>query len=113
MLLTPVFVVVAFAAFQAALWTNARTQVRAAARDAAVLVARLGAEPDDVVASTTDLLEDRTSISEVVVQIRSGTIAADDVVVVTITADAPGMLAGTSRALRITEALPLEGFRDS
>lgn len=85
--------------------------MRAAARDAAVLVARFGAEPDDVVASTTDLLEDRSAISEVVVRIPPGPIATDDTVVVTITADAPGMLAGTSRTLRITEALPLERFR--
>lgn len=106
------FVVVAFAAFQAALWTHARTQVRAAARDAAVLVARVGVEPDDVVVSTTELLEDRSTISEVKVLIPSDRLAADGTVVVTIVADAPGILTGTSRTLRITEALPVEGFRD-
>lgn len=110
-LLTPVFVVIAFAAFQAALWTHARTEIRAAARDAAVLVARLGADPADVVASTTSLLEDKSAVSDVVVEIPSGPIVQDDTVVVYVTAVAPGMIVGTEREIGIVEALPVEGFR--
>jgi len=36
--LTPVFVVIAFAAFQAAMWSHARTEARVMAREVAVLV---------------------------------------------------------------------------
>ena len=110
-LLTPVFVVIAFAAFQAALWTHARTEVRAAARDAAVLVARFGAEPNDVVHTTTALLEDKSAVSDVVVEIPPGPIARDDTVVVYVTAVAPGMIVGTEREIGIVDALPIEGLR--
>ena len=36
--LTPVFVVLAFAAFQAAMWGHARTEARVIARDTAVAI---------------------------------------------------------------------------
>ena len=39
-LLTPVFIVVALMAFQAALWSHARTEARVVARNSAALVAR-------------------------------------------------------------------------
>ena len=44
-LLTPVFVVLAFAVFQAAMWGHARTEARVIARDTAALVARSGVPP--------------------------------------------------------------------
>jgi hypothetical protein len=42
--LTPVFLVIALMAFQAALWTHARTEARVIARDSAALVARSHAD---------------------------------------------------------------------
>lgn len=42
-LLAPVFVVLLFAAFQAAMWGHARTEARVAATDAAAQVARFDA----------------------------------------------------------------------
>lgn len=106
-LLTPVFVVVAFAAFQAALWSHARTQVRAMARDVAVLVAQRGADADLIEAEAERNLDDADVIANADV-----TIAYDDgLVVVTVVADAPGIVRWTSAEVGATEALPTEGFR--
>ncbi len=41
-LLTPMFVFLAFAAFQAAMWSHAKTEARVVARDTAALIARSG-----------------------------------------------------------------------
>ena len=106
-LLTPVFLVLAFTAFQAALFTHARTEARSVARDAAVLVARQGATPDAVEASAEDVLRSAELISGGDVDIR----LEGQLVVVRLTADAPGILRGTQVDLEITESLPLEGFR--
>ena len=112
-LLTPVFVVVSFMAFQAAMWTHARTEARAAARDAAVQVARFGASPDDVERSTFDslgsksvLVVDAVEIDDLVEIERSG------VVEVTIRATANGIIIGTSTDVVVTEILPYEDFRE-
>src|SRR5690606_7045037 len=55
-ILTPIFLVIALMAFQAALWTHARTEARAIARDTAALVARSGGDPDDAAAAATRVL---------------------------------------------------------
>jgi hypothetical protein len=111
-LLTPVFVVIAFMAFQAAMWTNARTEARAAARDAAVLVARFGARPDDVEASTRAMLDGRSSLDVVDVDVPTlEQIGVDGIVAVTVTARANGILVGTSTDISVTEAVPFEEFR--
>lgn len=106
-LLTPVFVVIAFAAFQAAMWTHARTEARAVARDAAALVARAG-EPADVVArSATDTLNASDIVDEASVVISNN----GSFVTVRITGEAPGIMRGTTSGFEVTEALPVEGFR--
>lgn len=111
-LLTPAFVVIAFMAFQAAMWTHARTEARAAARDAAVLVARFGARPDDVEASTRQTLGSKSSLDVIDVDVPTmQEIGADGVVTVTITARANGILVGTSTEVSVTEAVPFEEFR--
>jgi TadE-like protein len=111
-LLTPVFVVVAFMAFQAAMWTNARTEARAAARDAAVLVARFGAQPDDVESSTRAALDGSSSLDVIDVDVPTlQEIGVAGVVSVTVTARANGILLGTSTDVSVTEAVPFEEFR--
>ena len=111
-LLTPVFVVIAFAAFQAALWTHARTEARAAARDAAVLIGRFGALPDDVERSTLDVLDDKTVLEVTEVEIPPlGEIRAVGTVRVTVRARANGIIVGTSTEVEVTEAVPFEEFR--
>ena len=105
--LTPVFVVIAFAAFQAAMWSHARTEARVMARDVAVLVAQRGGDADLVERSAEQNLELGTTISGADVTIvRDGPF-----VVVRVTGNAPGIIRGTSAAVDVTEALPIEGFR--
>lgn len=106
-LLTPVFVVVALAAFQAAMWTHARTEARAVARDTAALVARNGVEIAAAESSAEGALRSGADIVEPDVQItRRGSF-----VVVRITGRAPGIVRGTTAPVDVTEALPIEGFR--
>lgn len=106
-LLTPAFVVVAFAAFQASLWSHARTEARVVAREVAVLVAQRGGDADLVARSAERNLAAGAPISGVEVTVaREG-----DVVVVRVTGDAPGIIRGTAAAIDVTEALPVEGFR--
>jgi hypothetical protein len=103
-LLTPMFVVLAFAAVQAALWSHARTEARVVARDTAALVARAGVDAEDARASATAILETDTDLRNVAVEVNS----SDGVVTVTVTADAPGIIRGTSDGVAVTSAVPLE-----
>ncbi len=102
-LLTPVFVVLLFAAVQATLWGHARTEARVAARDAAAQVARFDASPGDARASAVARLAG-SPMTGVDVSISNGA----ELVVVTITATAPGIIVGTSRPISVTEAVPVE-----
>jgi len=103
-LLTPVLVVLAFAAVQAALWSHARTEARVVARDTAALVARSGAAPSDARASAAAALAGAATLSDVEVSISSG----NGVVTVTIRAKAPGIIRGTSADVTVSEAIPIE-----
>ena len=105
--LTPVFVVIAFAAFQAAMWSHARTEARVMARDVAVLVAQRGDDADLVEQSAEQNLDRSTTISRADVTI----VREARFVVVRVTGDAPGIIRGTSSTIDVTEALPIEGFR--
>ncbi len=102
-LLTPVFVVLLFAAVQATLWAHARTEARVAARDAAAQVARFDASTGDAQASAQARLAG-SPMTGVDVSISTGA----ELVVVTITASAPGIIVGTSRPISVTEAVPVE-----
>ena len=103
-LLTPLLVILMFAAVQAALWGHARTEARATARRTAALVARSGVSVDDARATALENLAD-DDLTDV-----SVSIAVDgDTVVVTVTGRAPGIVVGTTRDVTVTEALPLEG----
>lgn len=106
-LLTPVFVVIAFAAFQAAMWTHARTEARAVARDAAALVARSGESPAAVESSAEAALRSGADIDQPDVDI----IPEGQFVIVRVTGRAPGIIRGTSAPVDVTEAMPIEGFR--
>jgi Flp pilus assembly protein TadG len=106
-LLTPVFVVIAFAAFQASMWTHARTEARSVARDAAALVARSGHRPAAVEASAESALRNGADIAQPDVEITP----QGGFVVVRVTGRAPGIVRGTSAPVDVTEALPIEGFR--
>ena len=105
--LTPVFIVVALAAFQAALWTHARTESRAIARDAAVLVARAGEPADAVEASAQQLLDDEVRLIDSEIDIDDGS----TLVTVTVRGSAPGMFRWMATGFEVVEAVPVEGFR--
>jgi len=105
-LLAPLLVVLMFAGFQAAMWNHTRTEARVIARETAVLVARDHLpRPQAEVAASTSLARD-----SVLTDAHVSVAATDSTVVVTITGDAPGMLRGTSMPLRVTVAVPLEGW---
>jgi Flp pilus assembly protein TadG len=106
-LLTPVFIVVALMAFQAAMWSHARTEARAVARDAAALVARNGADPDASARAATEVLRTDTDLGDPAVDV----VVSAGLVTATVTGRAPGLLRGTSAAVSVTEAIPVEGFR--
>lgn len=103
-LLTPLFVVLAFAAFQAALWSHAKTEARVVARDTAALIARSSVAPGDAQASAATILEADTDLRDVRVSVA----IANGIVAVTVTADAPGILIGTSTSVSVTSAVPVE-----
>jgi hypothetical protein len=106
-LLTPVFVVIAFAAFQAAMWSHARTEARAVARDTAVQVARHGVAADDAIESASQVLRADTDLAQPHVTV----VNVADLVTVTVTGRAPGIIRGTSADVEIVEAVPVERFR--
>lgn len=103
-LLTPVFVILAFAAFQAALWSHAKTEARVIARDTAALIARLNVAPGDAQSSAATILNADTDLSDV----RVSVVVGDGLVAVTITANAPGIIRGTSARVSVTSAVPIE-----
>jgi hypothetical protein len=106
-LLTPIFVVVGMMAFQAALWSHARSEARAVARDSAAMVARNGAAIADVESSAARTLEADRDLRHVTVELSIDA----GLVVARIAGDAPGLLRGTSSAFEVVEAMPIEGRR--
>lgn len=103
-LLTPIFVVLAFAAVQAALWSHAKTEARVIARDTAALVARSGVAAGDAQSSASAILATDTTLSDVTV----GVTESPGLVAVTVTANAPGIIRGTSSSFSVTAAVPVE-----
>jgi hypothetical protein len=99
-----VFVALAFAAWQAALWSHARTEARVVARDTAALVARSEIGPGEAAGSAEAVIAADTSMTNIDVIVGSTT----GIVIVTITADAPGIIRGTSRTVSVTVAIPIE-----
>jgi hypothetical protein len=106
-LLAPVFVVVAFMAFQAAMWTHARTEARVLARNSAALVARSHAGTEYTERATEAMLRSDTDVTRPTVTI----VVSGGLVTAHITGRAPGLLRGTSAPIDIVEAVPLEEFR--
>ncbi len=103
--LTPVMVVMALAAVQAALWGHARTEARIIAQETAALVARTPMTSAEAEQLALDLLGDQGDLTEVEVTISDDTVS----VVVIVSAQAPGMIRGTTapvevRAVAVSEA---------
>ncbi len=105
-MLTPLFVVLAFAAFQAAMWGHARTEARVIARDTAALVARSGVPSGDARESAMAILAADTDLRRLDVAIDND----GELVTVTVSGAAPGIIRGTSTDISVTAAVPLEGW---
>ncbi|MEP7046172.1 MAG: TadE/TadG family type IV pilus assembly protein [Ilumatobacteraceae bacterium] len=105
-LLAPLLLVLMFAGFQAAMWNHARTEARVIARETAVLVARDRLPSPQAVVVAAASLADDSVLTGVDVEVHS----TADLVIVTITGNAPGVLRGTSSAVRVTAAVSLEGW---
>jgi len=105
-LLAPALLVLMFAGFQAALWNHTRTEVRVVAREAAVLVARDHVSAQQASSSASATLSRDSLLNNV----RVSVLSTETDVVVTITGDAPGLLRGTSAPVRVSVALPVEGW---
>ncbi len=105
-LLAPLLLVLMFAGFQAAMWNHARTEARVIARETAALVARDHLPAPQAEAAAVASLASDSVLSAIEVAVDT----TATVVTVTITGDAPGMLRGTSAPVRVTVALPLEGW---
>jgi Flp pilus assembly protein TadG len=105
-LLAPLLLVLMFAGFQAAMWNHTRTEARVIARETAVLVARDGLGTLQAAAAASTSLANDSVLMGVNVSINT----TATVVVVTITGDAPGVLRGTSVPVRVTAAVPIEGW---
>jgi len=106
-LLTPVFLVIALMAFQAALWTHARTEARVIARNSAALVARSDADAAATERSAAAMLDADTDLAGAEIHI----VVSGDIVTARVTGRAPGMIRGTSAGVDVVEAVPREGFR--
>jgi hypothetical protein len=105
-LLAPMLLVLMFVGFQAAMWNHTRTEARVIARETAVLVARDRLPASQAIAAASASLAHDSVLSGALVSIDT----TATVVVVTITGDAPGVLRGTSAPVRVTVAVPLEGW---
>ena len=106
-LLTPVFIAIAFMAFQAAMWSHARTEARAIARDSAALVARNGVPIGDAEVTAQRVLDTEVRLLDPAIEITSD----GELVTARVTGRAPGLLRGTSSAVDIVVAIPQEGLR--
>ncbi len=105
-LLAPLLLVLMFMGFQAAMWNHTRTEARVIARETAVLVARDRLPAPQAAAAASASLVSNSVLTGIHVSVES----TATFVVVTITGDAPGMLRGTSAAVRVTAAVALEGW---
>ncbi len=105
-LLAPVMVLLMFAGFQAAMWNHTRTEARVIARETAVLVARDRVPTAQAIAAASASLADDSVLTGTSVSIDT----TATVVIVSISGDAPGVLRGTSAPVRVTVAVPLEGW---
>ena len=105
-LLAPLLLVLMFAGFQAALWNHTRTEARVIARETAVLIARDHLPTPQASAAASLSLANDSVLTETRVSIDT----TATVVIVTISGKAPGVLRGTSAPVRVSVAVPLEGW---
>lgn len=104
-LLTPILVVLMFAGWQAALWNHAHTDARVIARETAVLVARDRLPIGQAVTAAKASLANSDLHAPDVDIVSNG-----ELITVTISGDAPGILRGTSSHLTVHASVPTTGW---
>jgi hypothetical protein len=105
-LLAPLFVVISLLAFQAAMWSHARTEARVRVRDVAGLIARSGLSSTTAQSQIREVMNP-TAVGhnsllrdvEFEVEDRSETVR------VTLRARAPGIIRGTSAPVEVSTTL--------
>ena len=107
-LLAPVMVVLMFLAWQAALWNHARTQARTIAQDTAVLVARSGLDSGSAERTARSALESDDDLQAVSVSVSS----ANGLVTVTVSANVPGVVRGTSSKISVSAVASIEQWAE-
>lgn len=105
-LLTPLFVVISMLAFQAAMWSHARTEARVRVRDMAGLIARSGFSPADAetwvrASMNPPSMPMDSLLREVYFEVED----RSELVRVTLRAQAPGILRATSVPLEVSTVL--------
>ncbi len=105
-LLVPVMTALAFIGIQTATWSHARAETRVVARDGAALVARGAVEPVEAGQMIEEALRGSSALADVAVSVER----TPEGVKVAVNAEAPGMLIGTGRDLRVVEFVPESGW---
>ena len=105
-LLVPVMTALAFIGIQTATWSHARAEARVVARDGASLVARSAVEPAEAGLMIEESLTGSSALADVDVSVEQTPVG----VTVVIDAEAPGMLIGTGRDVRVVEFVPEGGW---
>ena len=100
-LLAPMFVVISLLAFQAAMWSHARTEARVRVRDVAGIIARSGLSASAAQALVRDREQSGSLLNEVDIEIED----LSQTVRVTLRAQAPGILRGTSAPVEVSTTL--------
>ena len=105
-LLVPVMTALAFIGIQTATWSHVRAETRVVARDGAALVARGAVEPVEAGRMIEEALGGSGALADVAVSVER----TPEGVMVAVDAQAPGMLIGTGRDLRVVEFVPESGW---
>lgn len=105
-LLTPMFVVISMLAFQAAMWSHARTEARVRVRDLTGLIARSGLSPAEAetqvrAAMNPPSTDTNSLLREIYFEVED----RSDVVRVTLRARAPGILRATSVPMEVSTVM--------
>lgn len=106
-LLTPLLLVVSFAAFHAALWSHARTEARVRVREVTALVARSGVDAPTAERAVLAAIDSRSLLRDVSVMIEE----SPATVTVVLRGRAPGWWRGTAAPIEVSSQMWREGWQ--
>lgn len=106
-LLTPLLLVVAFAAFHAALWSHARTEARVRVREVTALIARSGVDAVTAERMVIAAIDSRSLLREVDVLIDE----SPATVTVVLRGRAPGLWRSITAPIEVSSQMWREGWQ--